>query len=129
MALFLLDSNIIIDALNRKNNQDKTIRTLLFQEHVLASCPITISEVYAGMRDHERGRIEILFDSLLFLEITEQIARQSGLLKREWQQKGITLSLPDATLAAVAIENNAIFVTQNVKDFPMPEIHLYRDLL
>jgi predicted nucleic acid-binding protein len=48
-----------------------------------------------------------------------------GLLKRHWTRKGRTLSLPDATLAAVAIAYRCVLVTENTKDFLMPEISLY----
>ena len=40
-------------------------------------------------------------------------------------QKGRTLELPDTLIAAIAIENDCALVTDNQKDFPMPEVKLY----
>jgi len=37
----------------------------------------------------------------------------------------VPLSLPDTTIAAVALANDLMLVTGNLKDFPMPELRLY----
>jgi predicted nucleic acid-binding protein len=50
------------------------------------------------------------------------IARQAGLLRRDWQKKGQTLSYTDVTIAAVALSNRAPLLTDNLKHFPMPEL-------
>ena len=46
-------------------------------------------------------------------------------LYREWRQKGLTLALPDLTVAAVAITNGLQLATDNPKDYPMSELRLY----
>jgi predicted nucleic acid-binding protein len=38
---------------------------------------------------------------------------------------GRTLSLPDVTVAAVALMHDLILLTGNVKEFPMPELQIY----
>jgi predicted nucleic acid-binding protein len=48
-----------------------------------------------------------------------------GLLKNEWTRKGHTLLLADAIIAAIAIERECSLMTDNRKDFPMPELKLY----
>jgi predicted nucleic acid-binding protein len=53
MMPFVLDTNIIVDALRRRNDRHLFIDHLLDQGHPLASCPITLTEIYAGMRPHE----------------------------------------------------------------------------
>jgi len=50
---------------------------------------------------------------------------EAGLLKQSWARKGINLSFPDVVIAAVAISENLTLITDNVKDFPMPELQLY----
>jgi predicted nucleic acid-binding protein len=47
------------------------------------------------------------------------------MLKSGWARKGRTLSLPDAIIAAIAIENECSLMTDNRKDFPMLELNLY----
>ena len=125
MAIYLLDSNIVVEVINGKNNRDAILRNLILAKSILACCGVTWTEIYAGMRDHERERTERYLSSLEYLDITPQVAKHAGLLKRDLQRNGITLSLPDVMIAAVAIENNATLITLNTKHFPMPEINLY----
>jgi predicted nucleic acid-binding protein len=42
-----------------------------------------------------------------------------------WARKGHTLSLADAIVAAIAIERGCALLTDNRRDFPMPEVQLY----
>jgi len=58
------------------------------------------------------------------LPVTAAIARQAGLLRRDWQKKGHTLSYTDVTIAAVALSHQAPLLTDNRKHFPMPELQL-----
>ena len=55
---------------------------------------------------------------------TVEIARKAGLLRRDWQKKGQTLSYTDVTIAAVALSNKVPLLTDNRKHFPMPELKL-----
>ncbi len=66
MGPFLLDTNIIVDALRRRNDTHLFIDDLLAQGRPLASCPITLTEVYAGMRSHEEKATRAFMKSLVF---------------------------------------------------------------
>jgi predicted nucleic acid-binding protein len=92
---------------------------------LLACCSINVSEVYAGMREKEAGRTERFLRDLEFFKIGWEVARDAGLLKRDYSRKGRQLSLTDATIAAVCIANGLTLMTDNIKDFPMPELTLY----
>ena len=50
MATFLLDTSVIIDAINGKRDRGQLLQRLLEQGHLLACCPINVTEVYAGLR-------------------------------------------------------------------------------
>ena len=63
-------------------------------------------------------------NSLEYLPVTPEIARQAGLLRRDWQKKGQTLSYTDVTIAAVALSGEVPLLTDNRKHFPMPELQL-----
>ena len=47
------------------------------------------------------------------------------LLKRDYSQKGQTLSLAHTIIAAVALEYNLTRTTDNVHHHPMPQLKLY----
>jgi predicted nucleic acid-binding protein len=91
----------------------------------LGCSAVAIAEVYAGMRPHEKERPERFLSELEPYDVTTEIARYAGLLKNEWQAKGRTLSLADTLIAATTIIHRLTLVTDNRKDFPMPEIQHY----
>lgn len=125
MKPFLLDTNVIIDALRKRNNRHLLVEQFLDQGQPLASCPITITEIYAGMRPHEEKPTRAFMRSLLFFGITEEVAEQAGLLKAQYSKRGKAISFQDASIAAVCIAHGCMLVTENTSDFPMPELQLY----
>jgi tRNA(fMet)-specific endonuclease VapC len=124
MATILLDTSVIIDHLNGRHGLTAYLEQLLEQGHLLACCPVNITEVYAGLRPGEETRTADFVDSLECLSVTPAIARQAGLLRRDWQKKGQTLSYTDVTIAAVALSHAVPLLTGNRKHFPMPELQL-----
>jgi len=125
MSTYLLDTNVIIDILNDKKGRRALLLDLLNQGHVLACCPINVSEVYAGLRPKEETATEEFLRSLQYFEVEWPIARRAGLLKRDYSRKGKTLTTSDATIAAVALHHNLTLITTNVRDFPMKELVIY----
>lgn len=125
MATFLLDTTVIIDALNEKKNRNLFLVDLVEQGHTLACCPVNVAEVYAGLRPKEEQRTEALLRSLQFYPITFPIAELAGRLKREHGRRGKTLSIADIIIAAVAIHNRLTLMTDNTIDFPMEDLALY----
>ena len=124
MATILLDTSVIFDHLNARFGRPEHLDDLLKQGHMLACCPVNFTEVYAGIRPGEETKTDAFLNSLECLPVTPAIARQAGLLRRDWQKKGQTLSYTDVTIAAVALSNEAPLLTDNRKHFPMPELQL-----
>lgn len=126
MAIFLLDTTVIIDVITGRRGRVQMLDGLLEQRNLLACCSINITEVYAGMRPHEASLTDGFLRSLKFYEVTWDIARRAGELKYEWAKKGRIIALPDITIAAVALANSLTLITDNRKDFPMPEIQIHQ---
>jgi len=120
--IILLDTSVIIDALNYKRGRREFLAQRNQAGDILACSAISVAEVYAGMMPHEAEATDEFFQGLECIEISEEIARQAGCLKYEWARKGITLVIPDAIIAAVALSLNLTLATDNSKDFPMPEL-------
>jgi predicted nucleic acid-binding protein len=125
MAVYLLDTSVIIDTINGKRNRGQLLEGLVQQDHLLACCSINVTEVYAGLRPHEESRTMELLQSLQYYPVTFPIARLAGLLKRDFSRKGISLATTDVTIAAVAIHHHLTLLTDNLKHYPMKDLSLY----
>jgi tRNA(fMet)-specific endonuclease VapC len=77
------------------------------------------------MRPTEEAATDALLQSLEYYGVTWDIARQAGLLRRDYARKGVTIALADATIAAVVLSHQLILVTDNAKHFPIKGLQLY----
>jgi len=125
VATYLLDTSVIIDALNNKRGRRDLLLSIVKRGHMLACCPTNVTEVYAGLRSKEEEATEAFLQSLEYYHLTWPVARIAGLLKRDYGRKGRMLTIADATIAAVAMVHELTLMTDNVKDFPMRELTLY----
>jgi len=125
MATYLLDTNIIIDALHGRKNGNLALVDLAEQGHTLACCCVNVAEVYAGLRSKEEARTADLLGSLEFYPIGFPVAELAGRLRRDYGRKGKTLSIPDTMIAAVALHYRLALITDNPKDFPMSDLVLH----
>ena len=126
MAVYLPDTSVLIDALNGKRGRAPALRALVEDGHMLASCPVTVAEIYAGMHESEAEATSALIERLRYYDFVPEIARRAGRFKYEWARRGLTLSLADSLIAAVVVHYGLLLITDNEKHFPMPEITFYR---
>jgi len=124
MTSYLLDTTVIIDYLRGRPEVVGLIKRLFAEGSSLGCCPINIIEVYAGMREKEREDTEEFLENLEYYELSKGIARQAGGSKREYQKKGITLSLSDVAIASIAMANDLTFLTDNQKHYPMSKLKI-----
>jgi predicted nucleic acid-binding protein len=121
----LLDTSILIDVLRLGNQRSAWLAELVRGGHTLSTTTLNIAELYAGMRPSEEARTEALLSGMELYELNGASARLAGRLKNTWARKGRTLALADMIVAAIAIERGCALLTDNRKDFPMPEVQLY----
>jgi predicted nucleic acid-binding protein len=121
----LLDSSVLIDALRSRRGRRQWLAGLVRAGHTLATSALNLAEVYAGMRPEEEAPTKAFLNALECHAITASVAETAGKLKRQWAQKGRTLTLADAMVAAVALEQDSPLATDNRKDFPMPRLQLF----
>jgi predicted nucleic acid-binding protein len=120
----LLDSSVIIDALRDRRDRRELLRVLVEEGHELVCCAINVAEVYAGMRPQEGAATAELIDSLEYVDISREAARDAGELRLEWRREGKTLSLPDAIIAGLALRGNLALATDNIRHFSMLRLRL-----
>jgi len=122
VAEFLVDTSVLIDALNGKRHRSEALQDLVRQGHGLGSCAVTVAEIFAGMHPSEAGATEVLLSRLRYHETTPEVARIAGRLKYEWARKGQNLSLADVLIAGTALHHQLTLITDNPKHIPMPGI-------
>jgi predicted nucleic acid-binding protein len=121
----LLDTTVLVDVLRRRRQRREFVADLARAGHIICTTLLNVAEIYAGIRAGEESDAEALLISLQLYELTGMSARLAGTLRNIWSRKGHTLSLADAIVAAIAIENECQLLTDNQKHFPMGEIRLY----
>jgi len=124
VANYLLDTTVIIDCLRGRKEIVEFLTILASESPVVGCCAINIVEVYAGMKENERQVTKKFLDSLEYYEVTRNLAELAGKYKREYAEKGVTLSLSDVIIAAIAISNNLTLVTDNLRHYPIPDINI-----
>ena len=111
----LIDTSILVDYLR---GIDDAIEYVESRTGPLLLSTIVVAELYAGVRDPEREALATTFRAFDIHPVTASIAKQGGLLKRDYQPSHGT-GLADALIAATAEAHDAQLVTLNDRHFPM----------
>ena len=125
--MYLIDTNIVIDALKSKRARLEFLQRLS-QSEPLAFCSVIVAELYAGFAtagEIAKARSDLL-DTIVYLATNESAAELAGSLQHQYKKKGIALALTDVMIAAVAIVGGHTLVTDNIKHFPMPELNIIK---
>ena len=120
----LLDTSVLIDALRSRRARRAWLAEAVRAGHSLETSAWNVAEVYAGMRPEEEEQTRAFLGALLCHPVTAIAGERAGRLKSQWARKGRMLTLADTVVAAVAILQECVLVTDNRKDFPMSEVPL-----
>ena len=121
----MLDTTVLIDALRLRKNRRQLLADLVRAGHSLSISALNMAEVYACVRPGEEDPTETFLNAFDCFDIKPSTGRRAGKLRSSWARKGRTLALADTIVAAAALENNCVLMTDNRKDFPMTELKLY----
>jgi predicted nucleic acid-binding protein len=121
----LLDTSVLIDVLRGRRGRREMLARLARDGNTLATTALNVAELYAGMRPGEEPQTEAFLHALDCYELTPAAGKLAGSLKNKYARKGRTLTLADTIIAAIALERRCTLMTDNRKDFPMPELDYY----
>lgn len=124
MALFLIDSHILIAYLRHRADSISAVEGLLGEGHDLGISPVSMVEVMAGALPHELDDSRAFLDGIPLVPPGREIAYRAASLMREERGRGRTLSLPDAVIAATALHHQATLLTYNVRHYQLPGLQL-----
>lgn len=127
----LADTDVLIEYLRGRQPATDLLDSLAGasltarQVALLACSTVTVTEIYVGLRPHEKPRTEALVQALICLPPTVDIAQLAGEFIQRYRSQGVALGLADALIAATAVHHDLVLVTNNPRHHPMPEIRLY----
>lgn len=122
MTNYLLDTTILIEYLRGKKPAVNFITALIRHGHRLCVCCVNVAELYSGLSREQGAKAKLLIDALDYCDATPDAAIQAGIYRYEFARQGISLSVTDTLVAAIAKANDAIIVTANTRHYPMKDI-------
>ena len=117
----VLDSTVLIDSLRGYPAADR-IRSLRRAGAQLWVSPISIEEIWRGLRKGEEQAAARLVNALRVAPIDRTVATTAGVWRREFSNAGMTLHQADCLIAASTVRIGGRLVTGNPSDFPMREV-------
>jgi tRNA(fMet)-specific endonuclease VapC len=123
----LLDTTFLIDLIREARHRRAGPATMKLDEllgrgEALRISVFTIGELYIGVAKgtqpaREREKIERALQPFDVLPFESSTARIFGGVVGELERKGLPISDMDALIASVALENQELVVTRNVRHF------------
>lgn len=116
MAITIFDTDILIDV-GRGETEAVNCLQSLSKNSTPAASVVTQMELIVGCRNKaELQKLAKFLAYFQILELSERISKMSvDLLEKYRLSHG--LLIPDALIAATALENNENFITKNQRDF------------
>ena len=118
-----MDTDVVIEVLRGSQGIIKVVKALWKNGDVIFCCPVTIAEVYHGLRPDEVGETDKFFRSIECLPITKEIGVKAGEYLAKYH-KSHSVESGDALVAAVCFSNRTLLYTLNRKHYPMKDIKI-----
>lgn len=121
----LIDSDVLIEVLRGRDVEilGKWAALADSEDAVLCS-PVSVAELWHGVRPKEQAVVARLLGALLCVPIDAETGQQAGAYLREYH-KSHAVELADALIAAAAAQQRATLWTRNRKHYPMHRSSFY----
>lgn len=124
MTIYALDTNVIIDFLRSNENITNNIQNALNNGDTLAIPSIVYYEVMRGFKESEATKrfniFQMLLKNLKLLYLEENNMKALNIAAKIYEdlrKSGNLIEDNDIYIAATAIANDAVLVTDNIKHF------------
>jgi predicted nucleic acid-binding protein len=117
MQTVLIDTDVAIDFLRGEPYARDLLLPLWDLGRAYMSV-LTIYELYAGMKEKERGPTSDFIGACLIEPVTQEIAAKGGEWRASYREKGITLTAVDCLIASTAFLQGHKIATRNVRHYP-----------
>ena len=121
----LVDSDVLIEVLRGRDAEILARWAELADSKDAVLCsPVSVAEVWHGVRPKEHAVVARLLGALLCVPIHAETGQQAGQYLREYH-KSHGVELGDALIAAAAAQHHAALWTRNRKHYPMRALNFY----
>jgi predicted nucleic acid-binding protein len=121
VAKYLLDTDVIIEWLRRNPRVVAWLDATDAAGDFLACTPISVTEIYAGMRPREEFFVGEILQVLHCVDINERIGHKAGHYRHTFgASHGVEIA--DALIAAAAHVHGLTLCTLNLRHYPMRDI-------
>jgi predicted nucleic acid-binding protein len=121
---YLLDTATIVDFTVGFEPVRSRLQAMIDAQDELGVCAIQVAEFYSGVPVDQHALWNTFFGALRYWEISQAAAIQAGVFRYSFARLGRPIATPDALIAAVAREVQAIIITSNARHFPMTDVRL-----
>jgi len=117
VAPYLLDTTVLVDVARLRNPATAWLRERLRSQDRIGVSAVSVAELFAGLTPDVRTNWRRFLGELSYWGVTKEIAIAGGIWRYDLARQGRTLHMPDALIAATAMEIGTTLVTANVKHF------------
>ena len=121
MSKYLIDTDVLIEIFRGRKEVISYIESLYKKGTAVFFSPITKAEIFHGIREREKKEVNLLFQSMECISITDEIGEKAGLYLKKFHRSH-NLQLGDSLIAATAYINKSRLLTFNRKHYPMKDI-------
>lgn len=122
MAIFLLDTDTLIDVSRRFQPTLTHVGDMIRDGNTVGVCAVNVAEFYTGLTPQQLPVWDAFFGALAYWDVSLSAARQAGRYRYDFARAGLQLPATDTLVAAVAFEVGAVVVTSNERDYPMADV-------
>jgi hypothetical protein len=115
----LLDTSVAVDHLRGHAGATQLLDRLLDAGEEIYSSELVRFELIAGVRAREVPALETFFTAVEWLAVTEDVAREAGVLARRYRRSHANIDDVDYLIASTALILGCDLLTANVRHFPM----------
>jgi len=119
-----IKNNMILDTdtISYYLRGDENVRKkFLSSRDELASTTVNYSELIFGLKKRDNKnllpKVELIFENIKIYDFDKNAARVFGILKALFSKNGTTVADMDLMIASIAISNDEILISNNLKHF------------
>ena len=119
---FVLDTTFAIDVLRGEAAAGRRFARLFEDGDQPIVNETVLCELATGARDSEGAAIEAFARAVEFVQPGPAVALLAGTWRGDARRRGLTLSVPDALIAATADALGAILITRSLRHFELTPV-------